>query len=69
MRQACVEGVVENARLPNRRAVADAASLGLKGRLTKLDVANVHEASMLNHRSHEVEPGSADWRGRRGRGG
>jgi hypothetical protein len=24
---------------------------------------------MLNHRLHEVEPGSADWRGRRGRGG
>jgi len=29
----------------------------------------VHEASMFNHRSHEVEPASADWRGRRGRGG
>jgi hypothetical protein len=32
-------------------------------------VATVHEASMFNQRSHEAEPGSADWRGRRGRGG
>ena len=37
----------------------------MKGRLRKLDVATVHEASMLNYRSHEVQPGSADWRGRR----
>ena len=34
----------------------------------KLEVAAVQEASMSNQTSQEVEPGSADWRGRRGRG-
>jgi len=36
MRQACVEGVVENAGLPDRRAVADAASLGGEGEVEEV---------------------------------
>jgi hypothetical protein len=36
MHQACVEGVVENAGLPDRRALADAASLGVEGEVDEV---------------------------------
>jgi hypothetical protein len=36
MRQACVEGVIENARLPDRRAVTGAVGLGAEGEVEEV---------------------------------
>lgn len=36
MRQACIEGVIENARLPDRRAVTGAVGLGAEGEVEEV---------------------------------